>query len=169
MELWDILDVEGNLTGKLVERGKPMLQNEFHLVVHIWIRNSAGKFLIAKRAENKPSGGMWETTGGSAIAGESSLETAIRETNEELGLVLEPEKCKQIVRKKRIRNDYNDFVDAWLCFCDKQISELKPDRLEVSDVRWAEKYEIREMIGRKEFLDVFPYLEQLFIQSFPTP
>lgn len=37
MEFWDILDRNGNKTGKTVERGKPMRQDEYHLVVQVWI------------------------------------------------------------------------------------------------------------------------------------
>ena len=62
MELWDILDGNGNKTGKTVERGKTMRQDEYHLSVHIWIKNSNGEFLITKRTANKkilPN--MWAT------------------------------------------------------------------------------------------------------------
>jgi predicted N-acetyltransferase YhbS len=39
-ELWDVYDKNRNKTGKIVERGKPMSQDEYHLVVEIWIKNS---------------------------------------------------------------------------------------------------------------------------------
>lgn len=62
MELWDILDGEGNKTGKTIERGKRMGQDEYHLLVQVWIKNSNGEFLITKRSPNKklfPN--MWAT------------------------------------------------------------------------------------------------------------
>ena len=34
----------------------------------------------------------WETTGGSALAGDDSLTAALRETKEELGIDLDPQK-----------------------------------------------------------------------------
>ena len=88
IELWDILDEDGNKTGELVARGRPMKQDEYHLVVHVWIRNSKGQFLISKRTPNKTFPNMWETTGGSAIKGEDSLSAALREVREEIGINL---------------------------------------------------------------------------------
>jgi 8-oxo-dGTP diphosphatase len=88
IEFWDILDENGNSTGRLVERGKPMRQNEYHLVVHVWIVNRQNQFLISKRALSKiPFGSMWETTGGSAITGETSLQAALRETKKSWELI----------------------------------------------------------------------------------
>ena len=72
-EFWDIYDAERRLTGKRHRRGDPLLEGEYHLVVHIWVRNSTGAFLITKRADGKePFPGKWECTGGSALAGERS-------------------------------------------------------------------------------------------------
>ena len=42
VELWDILDKDGRLTGRTVEKGRPLKEGEYHLIVHIWIRNSKG-------------------------------------------------------------------------------------------------------------------------------
>lgn len=67
MELWDILDGDGNKTGKTVERGKPMGQDEYHLLVHVWINNSKGEFLITKRTPNKIFPNMLERTVGAAM------------------------------------------------------------------------------------------------------
>ena len=41
-ELWDILDENGNKTGRLHERGKPMNKGEYHLEVSVWIENDNG-------------------------------------------------------------------------------------------------------------------------------
>lgn len=34
-ELWDILDENGNKTGRLRERGTPMRKGEYHLVIQV--------------------------------------------------------------------------------------------------------------------------------------
>ena len=69
MELWDVLDENGNKIGKTHERGKPMGHGEYHLVVDVWIINSRGEFLISKRTPTKyPDPGKWEPTCGCAIA-----------------------------------------------------------------------------------------------------
>jgi isopentenyldiphosphate isomerase len=109
MELWDILDEDGNLTGRTIERGQPLKEGEYHLVVHIWIRNSEGEYLIQKRSEKvKLWPGIWAATGGAAIKGESSLDAALREAKEELGISLKPDMLKRVVRVKR-KNALSDL------------------------------------------------------------
>lgn len=91
-ELWDVYDKDRNITGKTVERGTYMADDEYHLVVQIWIKNDENKWLISKRAPHKRHGLKWEPTGGSVVAGETSVQGALREVKEEVGIVLEPEK-----------------------------------------------------------------------------
>ena len=79
MELWDILDKEGNPTGRRHKRGTTLGKDEYHLTVYVWIRNDKGEYLISKRAPNKTSSNLWECTGGNAIAGQDSLTTALKE------------------------------------------------------------------------------------------
>ena len=85
MELWDIMNEDGAITGKTVVRGRTVLgRGEYHLVVHIWVISSNGNFLIQRRSEKRRlMPGEWASTGGSAISGESSLHAAARELKEE--------------------------------------------------------------------------------------
>lgn len=52
-EMWDIVDQNGNKTGRLHERGRPMQKGEYPLSVSVWILNRQGEFLISKRAPAK--------------------------------------------------------------------------------------------------------------------
>ena len=72
MEFWDIVDKDGNPTGKKIKRGKITLRRgEYHPVVHIWIFYN-NKFLIQKRSSDKqPMAGEWAATSGAVISGES--------------------------------------------------------------------------------------------------
>lgn len=88
-EIWDIYDENRNLTGKTIKRAEyinKIKENEYHLVVHIWIKNDNNEWLISKRTPNKHFPLLWECTGGSALAGEESLTAALREVKEELGI-----------------------------------------------------------------------------------
>jgi 8-oxo-dGTP pyrophosphatase MutT (NUDIX family) len=91
IELWDVLDENGNATSRFHERGKPMNKGEYHLEVSVWIENDNGEYLISQRSPNKTFPNMWECTGGSAVAGDGSLTTALKEAKEELGIILEPQ------------------------------------------------------------------------------
>ena len=44
-EMWDVLDKNGNKTGRLQKRGW-MESGNYHLVVFVWIINEKGYFLI---------------------------------------------------------------------------------------------------------------------------
>ena len=160
MEYWDVLDSNRNLTGKTVLRGNPLKQDEYHLVVHVWIKNSKNQFLISKRTPNKSYPGMWETTGGSAVSGDDSLKTALKETLEELGLKLESHKGEIIFQMKR--STHPDFLDVWLFEQEVDLNTLKFQHDEVSAARWVDKEEIKKMILTGKFVPVFDYLDDLF-------
>ena len=60
MEFWDAYDESRKPLGYTVQRDKFYSYNsEYHIVVHIWIKNSKGDFLIQKRSANKKSGLKW--------------------------------------------------------------------------------------------------------------
>ncbi len=162
MELWDILDEHGNKTGRTIERGKLMREDEYHLVVHVWIRNKNNEYLISKRTPNKTFPNMWDTTGGSAIIGDNSLQAALREVKEEIGYDLNPDKGRCLMRLKRQTYNSPDFLDVWLFKDEIDISKLTFQPDEVSDAMWASKNHILLMIEKGEFVDVYTYLDQLF-------
>ena len=158
MELWDVYDYNRVATGKTVVRGQHMSQDEFHIVVHVWIRNSNNELLISRRTPNKPFPNMWETVGGSAISGDDSLSAALREVKEEVGITLNPT-CGKIIRhERRGHKDFPDFLDVWLFTHDIDVAQLKLQHDEVSDAKWACKEEILKMIKEKTFIDNLSYI-----------
>jgi len=164
-ELWDILDENGDKTGRLHERGKPMQQGDYHLVVQIWIMNSKGNFLISKRSPSTTGwAGMWQTTGGSAVAGDDSLTTALKETVEEIGITLDPKNGQLFKHYKTPHTKDNTFYDVWLFRQDVDISTiaLQPD--ETCDAMWASKETIKQMVIENTFIseETYPYLDELF-------
>jgi len=163
-ELWDIYDKNRNKTGKTIERGQPMAQDEYHLVVHIWVRNSRGEWLISRRTPNKPFAGMWECTGGSVLSGEDSKTAALREVKEELGVELNPENGRLLYGIRRQFPNFPDFSDVWVFSCDCPIESVVLQEGETCGAKWATSEQIKEMIDRGEFIgrDLFPYIDGLF-------
>ena len=149
MELWDILDASGNPTGNKAFRGKTTLNaDEYHLVVHIWIVSSDGRFLIQKRSNtNRLMPGEWAATGGAALSGETSFEAASRELKEELGIESTPSTLKFIKRIKR----RNSFVDTWYIKTDIPLEQLKLQKSEVERAAWVTKPRLEQMIKCGEF------------------
>lgn len=163
MELWDVLDGNGRRTGRTTQRGAPLAEGEYHLVVHVWIVNSRGEFLITKRsAEKSFLPDLWDTTCGSALAGEESLEAALREVGEETGLSLDAAGGRMLGRYKRHFPPLPSFVDVWLFDSEAGIGELRLQESEVSEARWASAGEIMRLKESGEFVPTAPYLAEVF-------
>ncbi len=160
-EKWDILDENGNPTGKTTLRGRCFLRTgEYHLVVHIWVLSKDGRLLIQRRADNKKlMPGEWAATGGAAIAGEDSFSAANRELFEELSIPSDETTLKKIARIKR----RNSLVDVWLTVCDSPAETLTLQKSEVAEVKRVTLNELKEMIKDGEFHN---YGSEYFTQVF---
>ena len=101
MEYWDLYDKDRNKLNKKKARGSILKDDEYHLVINAWIKNENDEFLITQRAATKSHPLMWECTGGSALAGETSVDAALREIKEELGIKIEPSSGKLIGSTRR--------------------------------------------------------------------
>ena len=53
MEYFDVLDENGNKTGKLKLRNEVHRDGDWHRGVHVWIINSFGELLLQRRSPNK--------------------------------------------------------------------------------------------------------------------
>lgn len=161
MELWDLYNEHRQLTGRDHVRGEEIPLGYFHLVVHVWIRNSDGKYLISQRSADRPMHPLkWECVGGSVLKGEDSLTGALRETKEEVGLSLDPEFGK-LVRSTigRVVNGvkFSDIVDVWLFKHDGPESLEMATTNEVAQSAWLDKGQIKELFDNGEFVDTLGY------------
>jgi 8-oxo-dGTP diphosphatase len=156
IEYWDILDSNRQKTGRTIQRGKELEEGDFHLVVHVWIRTSENRYIISKRKKDRPIfPGLWECTGGSAVAGDDSLKTALKETKEELGIDLDP-KNGRIIHQYNGTNKFSpNFVDVWLFEQRVDIEDIVCQETEVEEARIVSKEEILEMMKAKEFVSIF--------------
>lgn len=159
MELWDVYNKYRKKTARTHERGNPMAYGDYHVVVHVWIINDKGQFLIQKRQPWKigwPN--MWDcSAAGSAIIGESSKEATRRETKEELGIYLDIKKIEILFTVK-----FNcGFDDVWFVRQNIDIDRLKLQYEEVADAKWASQKEIRQMILKGQFIE-YHYIDILF-------
>ncbi len=162
MELWDVLDETGRPTGRTICRGDQLRPGEYYLAVHIWIINSNGEFLIQMRDKEKPLWpGMWAATGGAAIAGETSLEAALREVEEELGVRPNPESMELLARIKR--EDF--FTDVWSLRQDFSLEDVVMQPGEVCGALWASRDDIERLVQVGEFVN-YRYLGS-FLRGLP--
>ena len=92
MELLDIREADGSLSGKTMERTKVHEQGLLHGTSHVWIvrKNEDGRteILLQKRAADKDAfPGCYDiSSAGHIPAGDDFLQSALRELEEELGI-----------------------------------------------------------------------------------
>lgn len=147
MELFDLYDKEGNLLNRTMERGCSNQKGEYHLVVHIWIKNSEGKYLMQQR--NKESDlipNQWASTGGAVTTGEDSITGAIRETAEEIGVTFNKD---DLIFLQRFYSDTpltNYMTDLYIIKKDVLIKDLKLDINEVKQVKYFTLSEYKELV-----------------------
>ncbi len=138
MEIWDLYTSNRVKIGKTHIRGSKMAKGEYHLVVNVWIRNSKGEYLISQRAETRPVNPLkFECVCGSVLKGESSIEGAVRETKEEVGITLEAEMGK-LVFTGACEAEYgeNCIVDIWLFNYNGKIDLKNATTDEVKCAKW---------------------------------
>lgn len=161
MEIWDLYDEKRKLTGRTHIRGEELPDGCYHLVVHVWIRNSRGEYLISQRAADRPTYPLkWECVGGSVIKGEDSLHGALREVKEEVGISLPAESGRVVYTKTRGYVDgrrFNDIMDVWLFEYDGDADLANADTKEVADTRWLKAADIRKLYNDSELVDTLGY------------
>ena len=143
MELLDVYNSNGEITGKIVERGakdESFGPDEHIAVAIIYIENSNGEFLIQKTSKEK--GSIYSATGGHIDHGETPYETIVREVEEEIGLDISNE---DIVSLGHI---CVDFPVRFIFYLKKDVNidDLKLDKTEVESMHYMTKEDLRKVI-----------------------
>ena len=149
MELLDVYDNNGNVTGRTIIRGDKtavLNENEHIAVAVIFIENDNGEFLIQKTSEEK--GGEYSSTGGHVDSGETPLTTIKREVKEELGYNIDNEKIEEYGFM------LYDMPIRYLYYLKKNIplSELTIQKEEVAFVEYMSVSKIKELIESNQML-----------------
>ena len=160
-EIWDLYDENRELLGKDHVRGEQLPIGGYHLVVHVWIRNSKGEYLIAQRSANRPTNPlMWECVDGSVVKGEDSLQGVLREVKEEVGIDLLPEKGQVVlsdIKKIEFGKVVNKIVDVWLFDYDGEVDLGNATTDEVAQVAWMNRSQIKELFDANMFVETLEY------------
>lgn len=166
-EYLDVLDAKGEKTGVSKSYEEVHRTGLLHGTVHVWFLNSKGQLLLQKRSKNKTAyPNRWDiSAAGHISAGQTSVEAAQRETEEELGLNLPNDAFRFLfsVEEHIILNNgtyvNNEFQDVYLVHSDVSITELRFPEDEVEEMRWVNVAEFKQWIseGRK---DIVPHSEE---------
>ncbi|WP_343210383.1 NUDIX hydrolase [Anaerolentibacter hominis] len=183
MELFDLLDERGAKTGYKKEREAVHRDGDRHGTVHIWLtrRNQdtgRHELLLQKRSSEKDAfPGCYDiSSAGHIQAGDEPLPSALRELEEELGIVASPEELRLVFVYEDYINTFfhgKPFVNlewsyVYLLELDVNPAELKLQEEEVSAVKWMACTELeREIktgnpdycVSEEEFFRLMEYLK----------
>lgn len=166
MEIWDLYNEKREIIGEHI-RGNELSEDAYHLVVHIWILNSDGKYLISQRSASRTSFPlMWETVGGSVLKGETSLQGAIREVKEEVGIELDENDGMLAFSKVRKRINgikFNDILDVWVFKYNGIVDLNNALTHEVEQTKWLCRNEVLDLLANREMVDSLNYFKSKFI------
>lgn len=134
-EIWELVDENKNKTGVLHERGKEtsIPKGMYHLVVDIWCKTRNNEILLTQRHHNKNYGLLWECTGGSVVAGEDSIDGAVRELAEEIGIYAD--KSNMIYLGDTKKSNY--IIDTYLYILNDDNPNLILQKEEVVDAKFV--------------------------------
>lgn len=175
MEYIDIFDENNNPTGKIKEKTKAHTDGNFHRTAHIWIINNKKELLLQKRSSNKKTHpNCWDISGAGHIkAGETVIEGAIRELEEELGVKTKESDLKFISIVKSTKNPKNhEFQYVYLLECNNKIENYVFEDEEVSEVKYVYFKDLENMVEEKveglllhdeEYKKLFKFIRDNFI------
>lgn len=150
-EFWNVYDKFRNKTDKIIKRDSDerLKDGEYHIVITGIIQNSKNQILITRRNKNKKVyPGLWECTGGSAKAEENSIEAAIREIYEEIGIEVKPTEGKLL---GTIQTS-NYFRDVWKFKKEVQKKDINYNDGEVIEFRWVSLEEYADLYNKGEIV-----------------
>lgn len=138
-------------------------QEDVYRVSALWIENSQGEILLAKRAlTKKKDPGLWgPAVAGTNDKGETYESNIIKESEEELKLInISPEKFV----KTRVVLPHNHFTQWFFLKLDKPLDFFKIRKEEVAEIKWFPKQELFKLVeeNSKELIKSL----KLFVKNF---
>lgn len=126
-EYIDIVTKEGKPTGKSAPKSEIHSEGYYHHTIHVWLYTTRGEVLLSQRSASKlicPL--LWDVSAAGHIdAGEGMINAAIREVQEEIGLMIREPDLEKIGVFECFQSYGNGIVDNE--FHNTFISELKVD------------------------------------------
>ena len=142
-ELIDVLDENGNKTGEVETKEEIYKRGLWHRSVHIWIENDKQELLVQKRNPLKNTfPNLWAiSSAGHVIAGETSIESGLRELKEELDVDAKKEDLEFLFTIKRVQ-PYKDsyirvFDDVYLLHKNIDVTKTKLQVEELTDIKYV--------------------------------
>ncbi len=152
MEMLDVFDINGNLLGA---ESRAFCHSEnpgvYHKAVWIWLKNSNGQVLVQKRSRLKKKSPLkWDMpVAGHVDAGESPLQTCVREAKEELGI--EVAESDFVFLKEIVNQRGWELSQVYVLKTDIEENQMTLQEEEVEQVKWLRFADFEKLIYSDEF------------------
>lgn len=162
-EYWDLLFPDGTPSGEILPASQRIPDDRCTLLVHIFICDRQGNFLLQKRSmKKKYFPGVWDSTGGRVQAGESSRMAAVREIFEEVGLRIAPEDLRYLGRE---RLPWRNLLDLYAVRADFTLEQCRMQEEEVDALKLLPYSQTLEVLAASKepfYLQAFQQAAKLF-------
>lgn len=166
MELVEIVDEKGILTGEVLELELAHKKSLLHEAVVIFIINGKGEVLLGKRSkEEKLETDKWGLLAGHVDAYEPKEVTVQRELKEEINLDVRLEDIKRIGEKEINLEKHNAHLISFYYIkkdFDLSICKLKKD--EITQIKWFKIDDVIKLIKEKD-KDIITRPNRLYLFS----
>jgi len=170
-ELIDILDAKGRSTGEVKLKSEAHQLGLYHASVHIWFYTLGGFILFQKRANIKDTyPGLWDiSVAGHIGAGESPIDSAVREIEEEIGLIVTKDDLDFVtiyLAEKKPKPDIfdNEFHHVYISELPSSVESLKLQKEEVDDVALFKIETIKKILENKAYNQQFVPHDSIYYQ-----
>lgn len=150
MEIWDGYYEDETLAGVDLIRGQAIPEGLLHIVSNILVCHEDGDYLLMQRDFKKETyPGLYEASaGGSVLKGETPLQGAMRELEEETGI--QADSLTQIYRK--INGKRNAIHYGYLCWVKGDKNRIRLQEGETVSYRWLSQEEFLKFADSQEFV-----------------
>jgi len=159
-EMLDIVDEADEVVAQAT-RAAVHAGNHLHRATHMLLQNSRGQVFVQLRSKTKDMNpGLWDTSAaGHVDAGESYLDCAVRELQEELGVTAQADQLQEFMRVAPSADNGFEFVRVYWVKSDDPIT-LEPD--EIDDGRWLSIGDLENWLAERpeEFTPDFHHIWQ---------
>ena len=146
-EMLEIVDKDGNPTGEIVEKFEAKSKNLLHKIVCLFILNEKDQVLLEKRSLNKKiHPGRWALCEGHVGIGEDNKIAMQRELKEELGVDINLESIVFLCKILKEKEKGSSVTFVYYTLMDKNESEFTIQESELSEVKWLDFNEYKNMI-----------------------
>ena len=154
IEKWDIVDIDHHPIGQTINRDPQattwLVDHGYYHVVVLGFIICDHHLIVTRRAKGKSAAGYWEVSGGSVLAGESSLDAIQRELKEEIGYSVDSSKIQPL--DTYVSN--SDLIDPFVIIDDTfKISNMTLQASEVDQIDAIDYSRLNRLIDEHKAVD----------------